>query len=126
MSIEWESCVQGNPREDGKYYVYISNLQEGNEVRKAIYQKKSWDINLEPYEKIIAWKKAENKAIQNVDEWLELHEQDIREQFKLTQVNASEFMVAESLLECICDFESWFHYNQIHLIDGIYVVKVIF
>lgn len=125
MSI-WESCVQGKPKEDGEYYVYVSSLQEGNEVRKAVYQNQNWDIILESYEKIIAWKIVENKTIQNADEWLKLHEQDIKEQFKLTQVNVSEFTITEDLLECICDFESWFHYNQVYFIDGVYVIHVLF
>lgn len=39
MNEEWKSCVQGKPTNDGKYYVYISNLQVGDELRIMSYEK---------------------------------------------------------------------------------------
>lgn len=48
MNEEWKSCVQGKPTNDGKYYVYISNLQVGDELRIMSYEKNHWNCLLEP------------------------------------------------------------------------------
>ena len=65
MNEEWKSCVQGKPTNDGKYYVYISNLQIGDELRIMSYEKNHWNCLLEPDERIIAWKKIEEKKIED-------------------------------------------------------------
>ncbi|WP_302955766.1 hypothetical protein [Faecalitalea cylindroides] len=39
MNGKWKSCVQERPSQDGEYYVYISNLQVGDELRITSYEK---------------------------------------------------------------------------------------
>ncbi len=51
---------------------------------------------------------------------------DIQKIFVIDEVNINEFEIAETMAKCICEYSSWFHYNQVRLIDNIYVIKVIF
>lgn len=83
MNEEWKSCVQGKPTNDGKYYVYISNLQIGDELRIMSYEKNHWNCLLEPDERIIAWKKIEEKKIEDKNAWLKDHVKDIQKIFGL-------------------------------------------
>ena len=126
MNEEWKSCVQGKPTNDGKYYVYISNLQVGDELRIMSYEKNHWNCLLEPDERIIAWKKIEEKKIKDEKKWLTEHRNEIEQVFNITNIHINDFEIAESLEECVCKYCSWFHYNQVRLIDNIFVIKVIF
>ena len=126
MNGEWKSCVQENPSQDGEYYVYISNLQIGDELRITSYEKNQWNCLLEPDERIIAWKKREKKKIKDKSMWLTEHRKEIKRAFNVIDINKNDFEIAESLEECICKYCTWFHYDQVCLIDNIYVIKVLF
>lgn len=126
MNEEWKSCVQGKLTNDGKYYVYISNLQIGEELRIMSYEKNHWNCLLELDERIIAWKKIEEKKIEDKNAWLKDHVKDIQKIFGLDEVNINEFEIAETMVKCICEYSSWFHYNQVYLIDGVRVIHVLF
>lgn len=123
---DWISCVEENPNSDGIYYIFISNIQTGNEIRKSSFRNGEWDCFLEKEEIIIAWKNIKNETIQNEYEWLDDHKKEIKQNFKLSEVDLSHFAIAETLTECFYEYESWFHYNLIHMIDGVYVIKVVF
>lgn len=122
--MQWNYVQESLPVKDEKYYVLISNIQTGNEIRKSFFRNGEWDCFLEKEEIIIAWKNIKNKTFQNEYEWLENHKKEIKQIFKLLEVDINHFAIAETLTECICEYESWFHYNLIHMVDGIYVIKV--
>lgn len=98
MNKQWRSCIQRNPKCDGEYYVYIFNTQTGDELRTLFYKNNHWQ-GLTDDETVIAWK-----------------EKDVK----------NDFVIAETMEECICKYESWFHWKQVQLIDDIYVIKVLF
>lgn len=60
--------------------------------------------------------------------WLfyEENRNEIEKVFNITNFHINDFEIAESLEECICKYCSWFHYDQVHLINDVYVIKVIF
>lgn len=62
----------------------------------------------------------------NESKWLKNHILEIQKLFKLNEVDINDFAIAETLEECVCKYESWFHWKQVHLIDDIYVIKILF
>lgn len=66
------------------------------------------------------------KKIVNEYKWLKDHIAEIQKLFKLNKVDINDFVIAETMEECICKYESWFHWKQVQLIDDIYVIKVLF
>lgn len=125
MNKQWQSCIQRNPKCDGEYYVYIFNTQTGDELKTLFYKNNNWQ-GLTDDETVIAWKEKDVKKIVNEYQWLKDHISAIQKLFKLNNVDLNDFVIAETLEECICKYESWFHWKQVHLIDDIYVVKVLF
>ena len=81
--------------------------------------KKSWIDLLDEKEKDV-------KKIVNEYKWLKDHIAEIQKLFKLNKVDINDFAIAETMEECICKYESWFHWKQVQLIDDIYVIKVLF
>lgn len=125
MDKQWQSCIQRNPKCNGEYYVYIFNTQTGDELRTLFYKNNNWQ-GLTDNETVIAWKEKRCKKIVNEYKWLRDHIAEIQKLFKLNKVDINDFVIAETLEECICKYESWFHWKQVHLIDDIYVIKVLF
>lgn len=37
-----------------------------------------------------------------------------------------EIVMYETWKSCIYEYSSWFHYDQVRLIDNVYVIKVLF
>ena len=60
--------------------------------------------------------------------WLfyEENRNEIEQVFNITNIHINDFEIVESLEERVCKYCSWFHYNQVRLIDNIFVIKVIF
>ncbi len=125
MDKQWQSCIQRNPKCDGEYYVYIFNTQTGDELRTLFYKNNNWQ-GLTDDETVIAWKERNFKKIVDESKWLKDHIVEIQKLFKLNKVDINDFAIAETLEECICKYESWFHWKQVHLIDDIYVIKILF
>ena len=125
MNKQWQSCIQINPKYDGEYYVYIFNTQTGDELRTLFYKNNNWQ-GLTDDETVIAWKEKDVKKIVNEYKWLKDHIEEIQKLFKLNEVDINDFAIAETLEECVCKYESWFHWKQVHLIDDIYVIKILF
>lgn len=125
MCETWKSCIYEKPKCDGDYYVYVSHLQYGDELRISTYKNEKW-LDLLDDEKVIAWKKIEEKKIEDKNAWLKDHVKDIQKIFGLDEVNINEFEIAETMVKCICEYSSWFHYDQVYLIDGVYVIHVLF
>ena len=119
MDKQWQSCIQRNPKCNGEYYVYIFNTQTGDELRTLFYKNNNWQ-GLTDDETVIAWKEKDVKKIVNEYKWLRDHIAEIQKLFKLNKVDINDFVIAETLEECICKYESWFHWKQVHLIDDIY------
>lgn len=125
MNKQWRSCIQRNPKCDGEYYVYIFNTQTGDELRTLFYKNNHWQ-GLTDDETVIAWKEKDVKKIVKEYKWLKDHIAEIQKLFKLNKVDINDFVIAETMEECICKYESWFHWKQVQLIDDIYVIKVLF
>ena len=100
-------------------------LETGDELRTLFYKNNNWQ-GLTDDETVIAWKEKDLKKIVNEYKWLKDHILEIQKLFKLNKVDINDFVIAETLEECICKYGSWFHWKQVHFIDDIYVIKVLF
>ena len=38
MNEAWKCCIEEEPKVDGNYYVYISNIQLGDEIRIVLFE----------------------------------------------------------------------------------------
>lgn len=103
----------------------MHNAQTGDELRTLFYKNNNWQ-GLTDDETVIAWKEKDLKKIVNEYKWLKDHILEIQKLFKLNKVDINDFVIAETLEECICKYGSWFHWKQVHFIDDIYVIKVLF
>lgn len=74
---------------------------------------------------VLAWDPVPKKRIKNEQKWISSHVKEIKEQFNIEKVEYKDFCLAESLMECICEYLGFFHYDLIRCINGIYVIKIL-
>lgn len=103
----WTSILERQPTDDGVYYIYLSSNQFGAEIRKVNYENGWWKIELDEYESIIAWKGIPPENIKHKEVWLLNHKKEIEDAFHLKKMKIDNFEIAETLVECICEY-SWF------------------
>lgn len=123
---DWISLIERNPEKDGSYYVYILNCMDGiNGIRIADYKNKKWHEFNDKYTKILAWKKRQEKAITDETTWLKKHHNEIKKAFHYDEIDYKYLCIAETLEECLCEYE-WFLWNDyVRYIDGVFVIRII-
>lgn len=125
VNYSWISVLERQPLKDGIYYTYISHDQIGDEIKKVNYKDGKWDIRLDENESLFAWKEIPPENIKNKEEWLLNHKQQIEDAFHLETMKINDFEIAETLVECICEYGGWISSGLVRYIDEIYVVRVI-
>lgn len=122
----WISTLEKEPSNDGIYYIYVSDNQTGDEIKKVNYENGIWKIELDDNSSILAWKKIESKKIKNKERWLIDHKKEIKDCFQLKILKIHYFEIAETLVECICEYSWFMNCGLVHYIDGVYVIKILY
>lgn len=121
----WYSVLEKQPLKDGIYYAYISNNQIGDEIKKVNYKDGKWNIKLDEYESIIAWKVISSEKVKDKEKWLLNHKKEIKDAFHLKTVKINCFEISETLVECICEYGWFMNSGLVQYIDGIYVIRIL-
>lgn len=123
---KWYSILEKNPDKDGIYYVFMSNCMDNSkDIYKVEYKNKQWNVILEEYTRIMAWKNTPDKVIRNEEEWLKNHINEIRIAFCNDTINYTDCCIAETFDECLYEYEYFLWSGYVRFIDGIFVVRVI-
>lgn len=121
----WYSLLEKSPNNDGLYYAFVSNCMDNSSaIRKIAYKDSQWDITLDKYTKILAWKKIPNTIIEEETEWLNKHILEIRTVFNHNEIECEDCCIAETLEECLCEYEYFLWEGYVRFIDGIFVIRV--
>lgn len=122
----WHSTLVDNPDEDGQYYVFISNcMDNSNEMRKLEYKNKRWDISDNDYDRILAWKPIARKTIFDEEAWLKNHINEIQTAFHNDKIQYNDCFIAETLEECISEYEYFLWAGYVRFIDDKIVIRII-
>lgn len=122
----WYSPLEKNPDSDGIYYVFTSNcMDNSNDIRKLEYKKDKWHKLNDKYIKILAWKNIPERLLINETKWLKEHINEIRKAFHNNEMNYEDCCIAETLDECLCEYEEFLWDNRVCFIDNIFVIRII-
>lgn len=123
---KWYSVLEASPKKDGLYYVFISNcMDNSNEIRKLEYKNKRWSISNNNYNKILAWKMIARKNIFDEEAWLKNHINEIQLAFHNDKIKYNDCFIAETLEECISEYEYFLWAGYVRIIDEIFVIRII-
>lgn len=123
---KWYSILEKNPKKDGIYYVFISNCMDNyNEIRKLEYKNKQWNKSNNDYDRILAWKIIPRKTIHDEEEWLRNHIKEIQLAFHNDEIEYKDCYIAETLEECLSEYEYFLWEGYIRFIDGFFVIRII-
>ena len=123
---KWFSILEKKPDKDGVYYVLVSNcMDNSNEIIKCEFKNNQWMKIGGRFSRIIAWKNIKEKNIENEDEWLKNHITEIRKAFHNNDINSSDCSIAETLDECICDYEWFLWSDHVRYIDSVFVIRIL-
>ena len=123
----WIGNLEKSPDNDGLYYVYTMNcMDNSNDILKLQFKNGQWQEFGDDYDRIIAWKKIPKKKITDKLEWLKKHHNELKIAFNYdVEFDYNNFEIAETLIECLCEYPLFLYDGYIRLIDNIYVIRII-
>lgn len=123
----WIGNLEKFPDNDGLYYVYTMNcMDNSNDFLKLQFENGQWQEFGDDYDRIIAWKKIPKKKITDKLEWLKKHHNELKIAFNYdVEFDYNNFEIAETLIECLCEYSYFLWDGYVRYIDNTYVIRII-